>query len=78
MKVSLVKDWKQVHKWFSTWLAAISASTGALALEWQSLPDSWKSGLPHALPSALGWIAVVCAFLVPPARIIRQGHSDEG
>ena len=73
MKPRLVEDWKHVHKWYSTWLASVSASVGVLAIKWPDLPTSWTSSLPHWVHPALGWIAVACAFLVPPARIIKQG-----
>ncbi len=77
MKIQLASDWKRLHKMYETWLAGLSVSTGALSMSWANLPDSWRGGLPHWVPTALGWIAVGCAFLVPPARAIRQGGSNE-
>lgn len=66
MKLKLVENWRQAHKWFSVHLIIVLA---ALPEVWTWLPMEWKQSLP---PDTLKWLCGIVGVLAVYARVVSQ------
>jgi hypothetical protein len=66
-----------VTKRASTWLAAVSASTGAAAAAFMVLPGAWQATFPEWAGQALAFAAVASAGLIPIATSYRQKSLNQ-
>lgn len=72
MKLELVDDWRDWYKWWSVWLAAIAAGCSGAGVAYLALPPAWQDVLPEYFGQACAVGAVISAFLVPFAAVIKQ------
>lgn len=78
MKIELVPDWRLWHRWWSTWLAAASAALQGAAVGYASLPNRWQALVPDDFGYVCAVAGIVCAGLIPIARILQQQCLHEG
>lgn len=71
-------DFCGVLRRISTWLATVSAMTGAAAAAFVLLPGQWQATFPLWAGQALAVTAVVSAGLVPLATSFRQPGLNKG
>lgn len=67
----LADDWRQVHKFYSTW-----AASGGLTViaAWEAIPDSMRAYLPRWF---LAGVAATALVLVLIGRITRQNLKPQ-
>lgn len=70
-------SFENVTKRASTWLAAVSASTGAASAAFVVLPGAWQATFPDWAGQALAIAAVVSAGLIPLATSFRQSNLQK-
>ena len=71
----LVEDWREVHRWYSTWAATAGVS---LITVWEALPGSMREYLPHWIGAAVAYCTIVAVVAGRLTRqdIDRRTHSD--
>lgn len=62
----LADDWRDLHRWYSTW-----AASGGLTViaAWEAIPDSMRAYLPRWF---LAGVAATALVLVLVGRVTRQ------
>lgn len=76
IKAALVDDWRDVWRWWSTWLSIAVGLIGAVAVGLQMMPQQFQDCVSDAFPR---WLVVgmsVLALLVPVVRVLKQGAND--
>jgi hypothetical protein len=81
--MQLVSDWKNFHKWWSTWFQAaaalffsyLTAVPDAAIHIWTVLPDDVRSSFP---PGYLKWAGVACIVAGILARVVKQPRLSTG
>jgi hypothetical protein len=78
IKDRLVDDWRDVGKWWSTWLSVAVGLIGAVSVGLQAMPQPFQDCVSASFPK---WVVIAMsaiAFLVPIVRVIRQSKNDTG
>ena len=77
MKLKLIDEWRQAHKFSSVRLSGLMAvmlgAGPALLDAWREIPDDLKEALPHGWAR---WIATAGFVLVTLARMTRVEKAD--
>jgi len=76
IKAHLVDDWRDVGKWWSTWLSVAVGLIGAVAVGLQAMPQPFQDCVSAAFPKWLIMAMSVIALLVPFVRVIKQSKKD--
>lgn len=71
MKLHLVDDVKQWHRWFTM---RLSAGALALATAWTTIPEDWRSAVPKWVLVAL---FAVYALLIMFGRVVKQKQKPK-
>ena len=70
--MKLINNWKQIHKFRSTQILAIST---ILQTTWMSMPEDLKAYIPTYVPETIAIIIFACGIM---GRMIKQelgGHK---
>lgn len=80
--MKLVDDWKNFHKWWSTWFQTaaalffsyLTAVPDAAIHIWSSLPDDVRAAIPA---SGIKWAGVALIIIGIGARVVKQNKLPD-